>query len=152
VYFVLKYYQPRFATSRFIFMAVHTHDPTATMTISTEERAFFTALGERIAALRKANNVTQVQLAEALGVSQQTLQSYEVGRRRIPVSALPVVASTLAVSLDELFGSEQKAVRSKRGPVPQWQQQMEAIAQLPKARQRFVTEMLQTVLAQAASR
>jgi hypothetical protein len=46
-------------------MAVHTHDPTATMTISTEERAFFTALGERIAALRKANNVTQVQLAEA---------------------------------------------------------------------------------------
>jgi len=29
---------------------------------------------------------------------------------------------------------------------------MEAIAQLPKARQRFVTEMLQTVLAQAASR
>jgi hypothetical protein len=33
-------------------------------------------------------------------------------------------------------------------PVPQWQQQIEAIAKLPKARQRFVTEMLQTVLAQ----
>jgi transcriptional regulator with XRE-family HTH domain len=122
------------------------------MTISTEDREFFTTLGERIASLRKANNVTQVQLAEALGVSQQTLQSYEVGRRRIPVSALPVVASTLSVSLDELFGSGRKATRSKRGPVPQWQQQMEAVAQLPKARQRFVSEMLQTVLAQAASR
>ncbi len=101
---------------------------------------------------RRLDNVTQVQLAEALGVSQQTLQSYEVGRRRIPVSALPVVAGTLSVSLDELFGSEHKATRSKRGPVPQWQQQMEAVAQLPKARQRFVSEMLQTVLAQAASR
>lgn len=65
------------------------------------------------------------------------------------VSALPVVAHTLSVSLDELFGAEPKTVRSKRGPVPQWQQQMEAVAQLPKARQRFVSEMLQTVLAQA---
>ena len=133
-------------------MAAYLHDPTAAMTISTEDREFFSALGERIASLRKAHNITQVQLAEALGVSQQTLQSYEVGRRRIPVSALPVVASTLLVSLDELFGAEPKAARSKRGPVPQWQQQMEAVAQLPKAKQRFVSEMLQTVLAQAAAR
>src|SRR3954468_23812421 len=102
-------------------MAVHLLESTATMTISSEERAFFVSLGERIASLRKAHNVTQVQLAEALGVSQQTLQSYEVGRRRIPVSALPVVASTLSVSLDELFGSQAKTARSKRGPVPQWQ-------------------------------
>lgn len=132
-------------------MAVHLHDPqTATMTISTEERSFFVTLGERIATLRRANNVTQVQLAEALGVSQQTLQSYEVGRRRIPVSALPVVARTLSVSLDELFGADaQASSKSKRGPAPKWQQQMEAVAQLPKARQRFVSEMLQTVLAQA---
>lgn len=119
------------------------------MTISSDERAFFVTLGERIAAARKTHNITQVQLAEALGVSQQTLQSYEVGRRRIPVSALPVVAHTLSVSLDELFGSQAKTARSKRGPVPQWQQQMQAVAQLPKAKQRFVSEMLQTVLAQA---
>ncbi|WP_423601419.1 helix-turn-helix domain-containing protein [Roseateles sp. MS654] len=101
-----------------------------------------------MASWHKANNVTQVQFAEALGISQQTLQSYEVGRRRIPVSALPTVARTLSVSLDELFGEDKPASRAKRGPVPQWQQQIEAIAKLPKARQRFVTEMLQTVLAQ----
>jgi hypothetical protein len=39
-------------------------------------------------------------VTEALGVSQQTLPSYKVGRWRIPVSALPVVAHTLSVSLD----------------------------------------------------
>jgi transcriptional regulator with XRE-family HTH domain len=131
-------------------MAVHLQSPSATMTISTEERAFFVTLGERIAALRREHNVTQVQLAEALGVSQQTMQSYEVGRRRIPVSALPAVAQTLSVSLDELFGEAPKPARGRRGPVPQWQEQMEAIAKLPRARQRFVTEMLQTVLAQAS--
>lgn len=119
------------------------------MAISTEERAFFVAMGERIAALRKAHNITQVQLAEALGVSQQTLQSYEVGRRRIPVSALPVVAHTLAVSLDELFGEPKPAARGKRGPVPQWQQHIEAVAQLPKSQQQFVSKMIETVLAQA---
>lgn len=132
-------------------MAVHLHDPpTATMTISTEERTFFVSLGERIAALRRSNNVTQVQLAEALGVSQQTLQSYEVGRRRIPVSALPVVASTLAVSLDELFGSEVKAARGKRGPASRLAQQIEVVSQLPKAKQLFVSQMIETVIAQAA--
>ena len=123
------------------------------MAISVEEREFFVAMGERIASLRRANNVTQVQLAEALNVSQQTLQSYEVGRRRIPVSALPTVAKTLSVSLEELFGTQAKAARSgKRGPMPQWQQHIEAVARLPRAKQQFVSEMLRTVLAQAATR
>lgn len=121
---------------------------TAAMTISTEERDFFIELGERIASLRKAHGITQVQLADALKVSQQTVQAYEVGRRRIPVSALPVVARLFAVSLEQLFG-EVKRTHSKRGPASKLQQQIEAIAQLPVARQRFVSEMLDTVLAQA---
>ncbi len=118
------------------------------MAISSEERQFFVTMGERIAQLRKARNLTQAQLAEVLGVAQQTVQGYEAGSRRIPVSTLPVVASTLSVSLDELFGSQPQVARSKRGPVPQWQQQIQAVAQLPKARQRLVSEMLRAMLAQ----
>ena len=128
----------------------HTLSTTA-MTISIEERDFFVTLGERIASLRHAHTITQVQLAEALGVSQQTVQAYEVGRRRIPVSALPVVARTLSVSLEDLFEPGRRAT-SKRGPSPRWQQQIEAIAQLPKAQQRFVSQMLDTVLTQASGR
>jgi transcriptional regulator with XRE-family HTH domain len=130
-------------------MAVFLVDPTTAMAISSEERAFFVSMGERIAALRKAHHV---QLAEAIGVSQQTLQSYEVGRRRIPVSALPVVVHTLAVSLDELFGQSKPASRGKRGPAPQWQQQIEAVSLLPKSQQQFVARMIETVLAQAGDR
>ena len=130
-------------------MAVILHKlSTATMSISTEERDFFVALGERIASLRKAHNITQTQLAEALGVSQQTVQAYEVGRRRIPVSALPNVARMLAVPLEELFG-ETRRTALKRGPASQLQQQIDAIRQLPKTQQRFVSQMLETVLAQA---
>ena len=120
------------------------------MAISTEERDFFVALGERITLLRKAHGITQAQLAEVLGVSQQTVQAYEVGRRRIQVAALPVVARTLSASLEELFGQDKQESRSKRGPVPKWQQQIEAIAKLPKAQQRFVSQVLDSVLAQAS--
>jgi transcriptional regulator with XRE-family HTH domain len=117
------------------------------MAISTEERDFFIALGERIALMRKAHGITQQQLAQVLGVSQQTVQAYEVGRRRIQVAALPVVARTLSLSLEELFGEGQQASRAKRGPAPKWQQQIEAVAKLPRAQQRFVSQMLDTVLA-----
>jgi transcriptional regulator with XRE-family HTH domain len=119
------------------------------MPITNQERKFFVEMGARIAELRRQRNVTQVQLAEALGVSQQTMQSYEVGRRRIPVSALPLVAHTLSVTMDELFGESAPRARAKRGPAPVWQQQIEQIAKLPRAQQRFVSKMLQNALAQS---
>jgi transcriptional regulator with XRE-family HTH domain len=128
-------------------MAVLMFSEATVMAISTQEREFFVALGDRITQLRKARGITQAQLAQALGVSQQTVQAYEVGRRRIQVSNLPVVARTLSASLEELFG-EQAQFSRKRGPVPKWHQQIEAIARLPRTQQRFVSQMLDTVLAQ----
>lgn len=126
--------------------------PITTMTITNDERDFFIELGERIATLRKANGITQVQLAEALKISQQTVQAYEVGRRRIPVSALPIVAHLFDVSLEELFGeSDNKRRSGKRGPASQLERSIERISELPKLKQKFVMEMLETVLAQAHS-
>ena len=114
--------------------------------ISKDERAFFKRLGARVAELRKARDITQVQVAEHLGVSQQTANAYETGYRRIPVSALPPLAQFLGVSLDELVG--ETTLAKKRGPTPRLQQQLEQISQLPRAKQRFVIEMLDTVLQQ----
>ena len=130
-------------------MGILMHHVLPPMTISQEERTFFAELGERVAQLRKANNITQVQLAEVLEVSQQTIQAYEVGRRRIPVSALPVLAQRLAVSLEELLGHARHGTR-KPGPTPKLQQHMERISRLPKAQQRFVMQMLEPVLPQAS--
>jgi transcriptional regulator with XRE-family HTH domain len=118
------------------------------MAISQDEREFFVALGQRISRLRKESHITQVQLAETLGISQSAMNAYELGHRRVPASALTILAKTLGTSLDELLG-ETKAATHKRGPAPKWQQQIDAISQLPKTQQRFVTQMLETVLAQA---
>jgi transcriptional regulator with XRE-family HTH domain len=119
------------------------------MPIGKDEKAFFVQLGARVAERRKTQNITQVQLAELLNVSQQTVTAYEVGRRRMPLSALPVIARYLGVSVEELLGDDAAAAR-KRGPAPKLQQQIERIQQLPRTQQKFVMQMLDTVLAQAS--
>lgn len=58
------------------------------------------------------------ELADKVTPSQQTVQAYEVGRRRIQVAALPVAARTLSIPLEELFGEDKQTGRSKRGPTP----------------------------------
>ena len=116
--------------------------------VSPQDQRFFKALGGRIAELRKAQSFTQQQLAELLSLSQQMIASYEVGRRRVPISMLPALATALAVSIDTLLGTGSSV--AKRGPTPKLHQQIEQISQLPRAQQRFVTQILDTVIAQAS--
>jgi transcriptional regulator with XRE-family HTH domain len=120
-------------------------------TMNTRDEQFFKELGTRIAQARKEHGLTQHELAEQLGVAQQTLAHYEVGRARMPASMLPTLARLLTLSLDELMGqpvAKRAARGSKRGPASRLQQQIEAVAQLPKTKQQFVSQMLDTVLAQ----
>jgi len=113
-----------------------------------DEKAFFKALGARIAELRKDSAITQVQLAETMGVSQQTVASWEVGRRGVPVASLPLLARTLGVSVEALIGEQ--TTTAKRGPTPKMQQQMERLNKLPKAQQQVVMKMLEGALAQTS--
>lgn len=119
-----------------------------TVAISQDEREFFVALGARIAQLRKDSHITQVQLAETLGVSQPAINAYETGQRRVPVSMLPTLARTLGVSVEELIGTPQSAAARKRGPAPKIQQHLERISALPKPRQRAVMDVIEALLAQ----
>jgi transcriptional regulator with XRE-family HTH domain len=128
-------------------------------TMNTRDEQFFKELGMRIAQARKDHGMTQNELAEQLGVAQQTLAHYEVGRARMPASMLPTVAKLLTLSLDELMGqpvpraargAASKSGSGKRGPASRLEQQIQAVAQLPKTKQQFVSQMLDTVLAQVS--
>jgi transcriptional regulator with XRE-family HTH domain len=116
--------------------------------MTPDEKAFFKQLGARIASLRKSAAITQVQLAETLNVSQQTVASWEVGRRGVPVSTLPSLARALSINVESLIG--EKTTPGKRGPAPQIQQKIEQLTRLPKAKQKLVMDMLDGVLAQAS--
>jgi transcriptional regulator with XRE-family HTH domain len=115
--------------------------------MTQDEKDYFKVLGSRVAQLRKDQNLTQVQLAETLGMSQQMVASYEVGRRRIPVSMLQSLAQALSVDIDGLLGDAAKA-HTKRGPAPVLARHMERISALPKTQQKFVIQVLESVLAQ----
>lgn len=125
-------------------MAVFT---TPRTTVNSKDEQFFKALGARIASARKAQNLTQQQLCDQLGIAQQTLANYEGGLLRLPASMLPVLAGIFGMSPDELLGYE--SPRGKRGPSSRLQRQVERISKLPKTKQAFVMEMLDMVIAQA---
>ena len=73
---------------------------------------------------------------------------YGGGTARIAVAMLPTVSRLLGVPVEELIGAPATRI-GKRGPAPKLQQQLEQLGRLPKAKQRFVSEMLDSVLAQA---
>lgn len=115
------------------------------MAISDDERAFFIALGQRIANQRKTQGITQLELAQVLGISQQAMNAFEKGRRRVPVSLLPTIAQTLDTTLDALV-SDRAATPApapkKRGPQKKIRQQLERIEALPIAEQRVIARVI----------
>jgi len=117
-----------------------------TVAITQDERAFFVKLGARIAQLRKDSHITQVRLAETLGISPSTVNADELGNRRVPVSTLPPLARTPGVGVEDLIGEDAGEAR-KRGRAPKLQQHMERISAVPKPRQRAVIDVIEAMLA-----
>jgi transcriptional regulator with XRE-family HTH domain len=114
--------------------------------MTQDDKAFFKQLGKRVAQLRKEMDITQAQLAEKLEISQQLIAAYEAGTRKIPASMLPILAKFFAVSLEELVGMEK--MPAKRGPASRLQRQIEQIAMMPRAKQKFIAEMLEALIKQ----
>ena len=108
---------------------------------------FFKTFGQHIAQLRKSRDLTQSDLGDLLGIDQTAVASYEVGHRRVPLSLLGKLAKALRVSVPELLAEE--APSGKPGPTPKLIRQIEMISELPKSKQKFVSDMLETVLQSA---
>jgi transcriptional regulator with XRE-family HTH domain len=75
------------------------------------------AIGERITTLRKARGITQVELAEKLGISQALVSKYERGELLLHAELLGQFAVVLRTSSDELLGL-QKRKPSSAPPAP----------------------------------
>lgn len=118
--------------------------------MTPEDKQLYQELGQRIATTRKALGLTQTQVAKQLGISQQTFAHYEVGRLRIAVATLMPLAEILNTSADELVYGKAAKGNNKRGPASKLQRQVEQVSQLPRTKQQFVMDMLDTVIQQAS--
>lgn len=68
---------------------------------------------ERVRALREDNDKTQHEVAQLLKVGQKTYSDYELGKTRIPVDSLIVLAKLYNVSMDYICG-----ISDTRKPFP----------------------------------
>lgn len=68
-------------------------------------------LGNKIASLRKQNNITQEALAQKLGVTNQAVSKWESDTCCPDVTLLPKIADIFDISLDALFGRETTPVQ-----------------------------------------
>lgn len=66
-------------------------------------------VGSRIMKLRKAAGMTQMQLAETMGVSFQAVSNWERGMSCPDIARLTELAALLGVSVDEILGSKKAA-------------------------------------------
>src|SRR6266545_8003026 len=68
------------------------------------ERQYGTPLGGKVRALRRRENVSQVQLAERLGISPSYLNLIEHDRRPLPASLLIKLAQLFQIDFQALAG------------------------------------------------
>jgi transcriptional regulator with XRE-family HTH domain len=113
---------------------------------SMRDEEFFHALGARIADLRQQAGFSQQQLADLLGLKQQTWATYESATRRLPSSLLVPLCDALNVSVEQLLGVRE--AKAKPGPAPKLQKQFQAISTLPKSKQDHITRVIEALLAQ----
>ncbi len=84
--------------------------------VSSQEReAPAESLGRRVARLRKEKGITQVELAETLGITQPVVSEYERDGLSFRWDQLVTLARLFRVTADELLGLSREAA-PRRGP------------------------------------
>ena len=73
-------------------------------------------LEERLTALRKKKGLSQLELAEALGVSRQAVSRWEVGASAPGTENLLALSRLYGVPLDELVGGPARAAEPEAEP------------------------------------
>ncbi len=115
------------------------------------------SFGPRLATLRKARGLTQVQLAEATKTTQRSISYYENDDGVPPSSIVMVLAQALQVSADELLGLKPppKAAPAASDDDPEtrrlWKR-FQVVTQLPEKDQRAVIRLINSLAAVTAPR
>ena len=107
------------------------------------------AQGAHLLALRKASGLTQVELADALGVPQANIVFWEWSDKPPRSDLLPKMAKVLGGRVDQLIVSDDLVPITRRpGPVGEIQRAFEAVRQLPRSQQRKIVETVEALVEQ----
>jgi transcriptional regulator with XRE-family HTH domain len=99
-------------------------------------------LGQRIADARERAGLSQLELAERLGVKQPTVAYWERKAEKIRSDVCTRIAQALNVSTDELLGRKTPATKTAQ-PIGKTRQLFEAISRLPRRQQEKIISILE---------
>lgn len=105
------------------------------------------ALGQRLVELRQAAGLTQMGLADKLGVHHSNIAFWELSGTPPRGEVLPKMAHALGVSVDELLGVTPPKPK-KQAAKGRLQQVFESAAKLPRRQQQKIAEVVTALVAQ----
>jgi transcriptional regulator with XRE-family HTH domain len=104
-------------------------------------------LGQRLVELRQAAGLTQMQLAERLGVHHSNIAFWELSGTAPRGQVLPQMAQALGVSVDVLLGVTPPKPK-RQAAKGRLQQVFESAAKLPRRQQGKIVEVVEAMVAQ----
>jgi transcriptional regulator with XRE-family HTH domain len=109
--------------------------------------------GPRLAAIRKARGLTQVQLAKAAQSTQRAISYYETDDGVPPASAVIALAKALQVSTDELLGLRAPKIERLREDDPEtrrmWKR-FRQVSSLPERDRKAVIRLINSLVSVSA--
>ena len=103
-----------------------------------------TPIGERLVQARERSGISQLELADKLQMSQQTIAHWERNAVSFRSDVLTQLTEILEVSAGELLGTDEKKSKiAKAKPIGKMRQLFDAASRLPRRQQDKIVSLLE---------
>jgi transcriptional regulator with XRE-family HTH domain len=102
--------------------------------------------GEKLLAARQQVGLSQIQVAEKLGITQQTYAGWERRTTALKPDYISKLAALLNVSVDYLLGHENGG-KQKGGPIGKARRVFEEVSRLPRHQQQRILGIVEDLIA-----
>lgn len=113
-------------------------------TVARKHR-IYESFGDRLARLRKERGITQVELAQRVGIAQPNISDYERGESQPSAEFIIKLVEILGVSADDILGLKPTKPNGHQ-PRPRLIKRLAEIEKLPAHRQRALLTTIDTFL------
>lgn len=103
--------------------------------------AYPMSIQQRLISLRRERDLTQQEMADAIGVHVNQIRRYESGTTQPSLDVLKKIALTMSISIDSLVFDD-----NERGPDDDLKLQFEAVCRLPDDDKKAVKLLLEGVI------
>jgi transcriptional regulator with XRE-family HTH domain len=101
-----------------------------------------TAFGERLFAARTAAGLSQVEVAQKLGITQTAYALWERRPTALRPDQIENVANILKISVQDLFTSK-RIKKERAGPVGRARRVFERVSKLPRSQQQHILKVVE---------